>query len=346
MRMRLRILLPGLALTLLSAGILQAQEPAPGRMSRRVSCGPSGQYSYSCYLPSAYDPSKKWPIMYCFDPNADGPQFVYLYKDVCEEVGWILVASNDSKNGPTQTEAIKAMWEDTHKRFSILPKDVFATGWSGGARVANKMSRSDLLDPKAFKGLSLIGGAYCGRDGPRTDLAVWLMCGETDFNRREMEKVKKELDQAGAKCELRIYPGGHVLPPKDVARDAVLWLNKQRAAVGAEAIKRGLEKARAIKDEDPYGAVLILEELLKEWPGEKELSKVRKELGSLKRDKRVKKERMAARDLKRARDYERSRNSKRYAKQIISRYRKVVKKYPGTHAAKEAAARIRELETE
>ena len=77
--------------------------------------------SYALYLPSHYTPAKRWPIIYAFDPDARGSVPVELMKDAAERYGYIVLGSNNSRNGSwkVESEAAQAMWDDTHARLAI-----------------------------------------------------------------------------------------------------------------------------------------------------------------------------------------------------------------------------------
>ena len=103
--------------------MLALQEPGKTDV---IKCAADPAQNYACYVPKAYTKAKKWPILYCYSPNAQGGYFVDLYRDVCEEVGWIVVGSNNSQNGPGEPiqAAMKAMWADArqvqHRRSAHL----------------------------------------------------------------------------------------------------------------------------------------------------------------------------------------------------------------------------------
>src|SRR5215472_8803976 len=94
--------------------------------------------SYAVYLPSHYSPDRLWPIIYAFDPFARGKTAVEVYKDAAEKYGYIVVASNNSRNGRggAPLAAAQAVWLDTHRRFPLARNRIYTTGLSGGARVA------------------------------------------------------------------------------------------------------------------------------------------------------------------------------------------------------------------
>ncbi|MFH1227200.1 MAG: heavy metal-binding domain-containing protein [Planctomycetota bacterium] len=211
-------------------GLLQSEEDqktiAPGELISKVSCKDKPQYSYACYLPKNYTPKGKWPILYCFSPGADGPGYVGLFHGACEEAGWIIVGSNDSTNGPVQTEAIQSMWQDTQKRFSVDTDAVYVSGWSGGSRVATMFSVE-------FKAAGHIanGGVFPSGGFNLPKIAYWLMCGEKDFNRSEMERAEKQVKDMKCPVTLKLFPGEHNMPPQEVAHESVKWMNGVRLKV-------------------------------------------------------------------------------------------------------------------
>ncbi len=210
------------------ATLLALQQPGQTEV---ITCKDAPDQKYACYVPKAYHKAKKWPILYCYSPNGDGGYFVDFYREVCEEVGWIVVGSNNSKNGPGEPilAAMKAMWADTHAKLSIDDKRVFASGFSGGARVSFWMSS---LYPQNFAGVIAVGaGTSDGKLEPK-GMAVWLMCGETDFNLKELEALDAKLKSEGWKYQRKTFPGAHTMPPKTLGADAVRWMAKEKPPLG------------------------------------------------------------------------------------------------------------------
>src|SRR5262245_1552034 len=126
-----------LILIFLLAAVSGAQ--APGSVTDSVACKSQPDLTYALYLPPSYDPSKQWPILYCFDARAEGKVPLELFRAGAEKYGWIIASSNNSmSDDPTapNIQVMTTMWDDTHERLSIDPKRVYATGFSGGARIA------------------------------------------------------------------------------------------------------------------------------------------------------------------------------------------------------------------
>ena len=114
-----------------------------GQIVERMECLNDSSQSYALYLPSNYTPDRKWPILYALDPGARGKTPVERFKESAEKYGWILAGSNNSRNGPWRrsADAWSAMTKDTQQRFSIDDDLVYATSFSGGARMAIQIAQ-------------------------------------------------------------------------------------------------------------------------------------------------------------------------------------------------------------
>jgi poly(3-hydroxybutyrate) depolymerase len=148
-----------------------AEQSGPSELERgkvipEVTCLKAPGQTYALYLPPAYAPERKWPIVFGFAPDANGRRPVTLLKDAAEKYGYILAGSNRARNGPSPPirEATEAMWEDANARFSLDPRRGYATGFSGGARMAMVMA---LERPDRFAGIIPCGAFMPGGHGYR-----------------------------------------------------------------------------------------------------------------------------------------------------------------------------------
>ena len=208
---------------LLVVSVSADADPTPGEIMPEVHYGPDDQWSYACYLPRAYREDRAWPILYCFSPGGNGRQFVEGFAEICEQHGWIVVGSNDSRNGLLQEDAVEAFWEETHERFAIDDERVYVSGFSGGSRVATWFGGEH-----EAVGHIAMGGVYDQKDLtiPLAEMAYVLLCGERCFNREEMEIARDALRQRDSPVMFNMYEGGHVLPPKNLTNAAVTWLDE------------------------------------------------------------------------------------------------------------------------
>lgn len=192
------------------------------------------------YLPSRYSPVRDWPIIYAFDPFARGKTAVEEYKDAAEKYGYIVVGSNNSKNGPVsvQLAAAQALWLDTHRRFAIDKNRVYTTGLSGGARVATAFAL--YCYTCAVAGVIAHGAGYPVAQNakqPANDhFAYYVAIGDADFNFPEIVALRKKKEDAGAPCKVKIYAGPHQWAPPDVVEDAIEWLELKAMQAGTEKV--------------------------------------------------------------------------------------------------------------
>lgn len=225
-----------------------AKIPPPGQIAD-VICASDASQSYALYLPSAYTQSKRWPIIYFFDPAGRGRRPLELYKDVAEAYGFVLSGSNNSRNfSHDQSKAVNAIWQDTHERLALDDRRSYTSGFSGGARVAGAMA---LGSPGQVAGVIAQGAGYpSGRNASKDELPYFFAVGDRDFNWPEVVNIRREREEQGSPYRVRVYPGKHQWAPAAVVEEAVQYLNLKAMQAGTLAldaafIDRAFEKAKA-----------------------------------------------------------------------------------------------------
>jgi dienelactone hydrolase len=246
-----------LALLLLFAPFAFAQQkptaPIPGQADLHRTCTAKPDQTYALYLPSAYTPTKKWPIIYAFDPAARGDRPIESLKAAAEKFGYIVAASNNSRNGawPPQIEAAQAVSDDTHTLLSIDDHRVYFTGLSGGARVAARIAQIC----RCAAGVYLNGAGFPSGATPSpkdSAFPVFATVGNADFNFPEVTHLDEALAAANYPHFLRYFDGPHQWAPPEVAQEALAWfrlvaMKKDLAPRDADFIaqQRDIEIARA-----------------------------------------------------------------------------------------------------
>ena len=93
----------------------------PGQLTPKVSTKADAQQTYALYLPSHYEASRHWPVLYLYDPGAHGAAAAEHFLAAAEKFGYIVAASNVSHNGPAEASvnALQAMSLDVESRFPI-----------------------------------------------------------------------------------------------------------------------------------------------------------------------------------------------------------------------------------
>jgi len=284
--------LPAFALlVLLPGGVVRAQTPAEpgveplprGVVIERVECGANPQQSYALYLPSAYTPERRWPILYIFDPAARGGVPVKLAHEAAERYGYVVAGSNNSQNGPPepQQEAAKAMWADTHARFSLDDRRVYVAGFSGGLRLATALA---LGCQGCVAGVIAHGAGLPAGAGPLSAVpfSYFATVGDLDFNFPELVRLSARFDARGTPNRLRRFEGSHEWGPAPVWEEALAWLELRAMKEGRRPRDAGflaayqtqaVERAQAREESgDLYAAAYEYRKLAEDLRGLSDVS--------------------------------------------------------------------------
>ncbi|MBA3704655.1 MAG: hypothetical protein H0W84_01755 [Bacteroidetes bacterium] len=197
-----------------------------GKVVEHITCKSDDSQSYAMYLPSTYSVEKTFPLVIAFDPHGTGKLPVSMYTELSEKYGYIIVGSNNSKNGQTwkETKSIsETLLNDVTIRLSVNMDRIYLLGFSGGARVANTLTMTN----GAIAGVICCGAATPIAEiaTPRNNYSFLGLIGNEDFNYTEMRKYDL-VDIAGhnIKHSLITFDGKHEWPAKEIMEEAYWWL--------------------------------------------------------------------------------------------------------------------------
>ena len=223
------------------------------------------EQSYALYLPTSYSGAKRWPIVYVFDPGAHGDVPVELMKEPAERYGYIVVGSNNSRNGSwaIEGEAAQAMVQDTQETFPLDPNRLYFAGFSGGARVAARIAQVC----KCAAGVFLHGAGFqpdtSASAGPR--FAVFAAVGTVDFNYGEVVRLDDQLEKLGYVHFLRRFEGPHQWAPENVMEEAFAWFRLEAMKNGLEAHDDSFVAAEASRESRRAAALEQSNDLFAAW---------------------------------------------------------------------------------
>lgn len=202
------------------------------RVISKIVCQHDTSQAYALFLPSGYDSSRKYPILYCFKPEKDALYPVAYYADIMERHGVIMVCSWNSQNGPWQVciDALHAVWKDTHHRFSIDPGRVYATGFLGGARTASELA---IRYPHQVTGVIGIGSGFSTLQAIPQAVPFryfYGLYGNRDYNKSEMVYLDEELSKRQMMHRIVEFEGIHQWAPFNDFSGGFEWmmLNEMR----------------------------------------------------------------------------------------------------------------------
>ncbi|MEJ2585300.1 MAG: hypothetical protein P8Z38_09730 [Robiginitalea sp.] len=225
---------------MISSLVFQAQEPVPygvGAVVDSVFLKGQTTESFALYLPSVYDPQLPMPAFFIFDPAARGRLAAETFQKAAESHGWVLIASNDSRNGPYEQNFGQAnrLFADVFSRFKIDADHIYVAGFSGGARLATTLAvLSDQI-----RGVIACGAAFSANPGqipaPGAAFSYVGVVGTRDMNYQEMRKAGDWLAKIGLPHRIFLFDGRHQWPPEDQIRRAVSWMSFQTGAASPES---------------------------------------------------------------------------------------------------------------
>jgi len=301
-----------LALLLLLAAAPAAALPVSAELPRgqvveRVACAADEAQAYALYLPAGYTPERKWPIVYAFDSHGHGADIARLLRAGAERHGWIIASSHNSSNlAPMQENfgIMSALWADTHARFSIDDRRVYALGFSGLVRFVVNLV---LTAPGSLAGVIGANGGWPLGQSPmkQHDIPFFFTVGDADFAYYELLDLQGKLLAAGLPHRLEIFAGSHQWPPEELFTRAVNWMELQAmkrghrgkdATLVEELWSTDLARARALEAGGQLVAAQTLyASLVRDFDGLRDTADAAKDAARLKASEAFQREREARR---------------------------------------------------
>lgn len=183
-----------------------------GKVIDSVICQSDPSQSYALYIPEKGN-GTPLPIIYFFDPHASGALPLYKYRSLADTYGFILVGSNDSKNGNDYTMA-EHIWQslssDTKNRLKIDNRRIYTAGFSGGAKVAVYLA----LQHPEVKGV-IANGAGLPDGTPAGDFtfSFTAIAGYGDMNLTELIAISNDLENTRTRHRIICFDGIHEWAP-------------------------------------------------------------------------------------------------------------------------------------
>ena len=229
-----------------------------------VECQKAEGQSFALYVPTNYTKERAWPVLFAFDPMAKGVVPVELFSKAAERYGYIVIGSNNSKNGPREPvwAAMNSVWQEAHRLFNIDKQRIYVTGFSGGSRVST-FFYNVVRSPVA--GIIACGAGLSKLTTPErlSPTLYYGIVGTADYNYQEMANLDKLLDKAGVTHLIKVFEGPHIWPPEDLCLQAIQWLELQavkqeKAAADEERLREifSEERARA-EDLEKEGKIMM-----------------------------------------------------------------------------------------
>jgi dienelactone hydrolase len=207
-----------------------AKEPEPlpadfawpvGKITDPIPASSDDQWSFRLYLPKGFSLDRKWPVMFIMSPGSGkNARTFQRYVKGAERNGWVLAMSVESRNNFKESpQAVKAMLADVRERLPIDEGRMYASGFSGGARMAFWLA-GESKPP-------LAGVLACGAGRSGVNLSdkttVYGLCGSNCFNRWDMACTHRDLKNSDHR--LRFFVGKHAWANDELLKEAMTHLD-------------------------------------------------------------------------------------------------------------------------
>ena len=182
--------------------------------------------TFAAYLPKEFDKDELASIVFIFEPAARGRVGIQPFIEAAETYNYILICSNDSKNGPMDTnfEIIARLFKSIFATFSINEDRIYTAGFSGGARLATAVA----VLTKQISGVIACGAGFSPyilhKPIVWEDFSYVGLVGERDMNYQEMLSVQDWLEGLQMYNELFINGDEHRWPSSEQILKAFDWL--------------------------------------------------------------------------------------------------------------------------
>jgi len=219
----------------------------------------STKQRYQLFVPKQFDKDKPAALVLFISPS-DQPAGLAVWQKVCEQHGVLFASPFAAGNNVPAAQRVRIILDvldDVRRRHRVEPEQTYLSGFSGGGRMACAIA---FALPEYFGGIAPV----CGTNPPpglaylrhrvQDRLAVALVTGETDFNRKEHEVYMAPwLTDLGIHSKLWVVPKlGHAMPSAEVVTEVYDWLKNDLPRRRAEAKAR--PKLAVTPDEAPGDA--------------------------------------------------------------------------------------------
>ncbi len=257
--------------------------------------------TFQMYLPDSYDPNTLSAIVFIFDPGGNGTNGLKPFITSAERFNYVLVCSNNSRNGPYQQnfDITNRLFSHAFANFNIDEKQIYTAGFSGGSRLACTVA----VLTGAIQGVIGCGAGFTfetdKKPSPLSTFSYVGLVGDEDMNYQEMFNVKDWLEKFNVENELFTFEDGHRWPPEEQIERAFKWFELQAYKRNLRdpdprLIERFYQEDLAIADSlvqvQPFRAVMEYERLMKNYPTHKHIDLVSKKIMTLRNSKAYKNE--------------------------------------------------------
>ncbi len=214
---------------------------AVGTPVPRVASAADTSQTYALYLPSGYDATRSYPVLFLMDPRGRAMLPIERFRAGADRLGFILLSSHHTLSDADSAfavngRALNAMSQDAQLRYTVDTRRFYLAGFSGTAHfawfaapfldghLAGIINAGDGLPPDASSVQSTLAmtrpPAYFGS------------AGFGDFNYDAARLRDAALDSTRVPHRFVGFEGDHAWMPESIANQAMDWMQLQAMRTG------------------------------------------------------------------------------------------------------------------
>ncbi len=193
---------------------------------------------YDLFVPKVKSKAPKagLPAILFISPGNDS-QGWKACEPLCNQLGFVFIGVRGAGNevpGPKRVRIVLDCFDDVRRQIPLDPDRTYVAGISGGARIACGIG---FALPEYFGGIMPVVAGGNMREEPWLRhriidrLSIAAITGQTDFNRGEVERLRKGLwKDIGIRTRVWVVANmGHSMAPPNIATEAIKWLEEGKA---------------------------------------------------------------------------------------------------------------------
>jgi hypothetical protein len=204
-----------------------------GTITDNIVANDSLQETFSVYLPTTFDMSQTWPIVFVFDMEGTGKQSLSMFREAAEKEGYVLATSNNTNDTLSLSKNILIANRFLNAANDLLPlqkERSYVAGFSNAARFASIIPNFI----KGIKGVVSFGAAVGNMEilSAKDPFYFVGIVGREDYNFIDMLETRKVLDRLKFPNQLILFDGGHEWPSTGIITNALHLLTLSAMAKG------------------------------------------------------------------------------------------------------------------
>ncbi len=193
-----------------------------GAITENLVVNDSLDETYSLYLPTSFDLSKPWPVLFVFDLEGKGKSALSILSNAAEKEGYILASSDNTNDSLSITQNVlisSRMFNSVVSLVPIAKNRSYAAGFDAGAKFASILPTFI----KDLKGVISIGAPIGNTEilNSKSPFQFIGIVNRNDYDFREMKMTREILDRLKFPNQLLVFDGEQQLPDQNTIASAM-----------------------------------------------------------------------------------------------------------------------------